>query len=184
MRASLLSWRFHFGSVVAVFVAVGGLVPPSAVAGQAPGTGTGSATSPTPISYRPPLLGRVVVVRPFSGDVGTYSAGHRGVDLAGVVGQNVVSASDGIVTFAGVVAGRGVVTVRHADLIVTEYEPVQASVGRGMTVTAGTVLGTITGVHKGCETPCLHWGAKRGDRYLDPLSLLRPLGVVHLIPVT
>ena len=29
---------------------------------------------------------------------------------------------------------------------------------------------------------CLHWGARRGDTYLDPLSLLRPLGPVRLLP--
>jgi hypothetical protein len=29
---------------------------------------------------------------------------------------------------------------------------------------------------------CAAWGARRGDIYLDPLELLRPLGPVRLLP--
>src|SRR5687767_3332450 len=42
-----------------------------------------------------------------------YSAGHRGIDLPGRVGEPVRAVARGRVTFAGSVAGVGVVTVDH-----------------------------------------------------------------------
>ncbi|MEO6502329.1 MAG: M23 family peptidase, partial [Jatrophihabitantaceae bacterium] len=44
-------------------------------------------------------------------------------------------------------------------------------------------IGVVRGAHRSCApAPCLHWGARRGEAYLDPMSLLRPLGVVRLLP--
>jgi murein DD-endopeptidase MepM/ murein hydrolase activator NlpD len=40
-------------------------------------------------------------------------------------------------------------------------------------VRAGDVIGYIDAGHTGCPSGCLHWGVRRGDLYLDPLSLLR-----------
>ena len=135
------------------------------------------------VHYRAPLPAPVVVTRAFSGDVGRYAAGHRGVDLRAGPAAPVFSAGNGTVTFAGMVAGRPLVTIKHADLIVTEYEPVQATVVRGAVVSAGTRIGILSGTHPGCEeAPCLHWGARRGDHYVDPMMLLQPLGVVRLVP--
>ena len=105
------------------------------------------------------------------------------MDLAAPVGAAVRSAGDGVVRFAGPVAGRGVVVVLHPDGISTEYEPLTIAVRAGQRVSAGQRLGTVAGVHRGCAPAgCLHWGARRGENYLDPLSLLRPLGVVRLLP--
>ena len=111
-----------------------------------------------------------------------WSPGHRGVDLAGAPGQAVVSAGAGTVTFAGVVAGRGVVAVAHSGGLRTTYEPVTAEVRAGDAVAAGAPLGVlVTGSH--CATTCLHWGALRGKVYLDPLSLLRPPAPPILLPL-
>jgi murein DD-endopeptidase MepM/ murein hydrolase activator NlpD len=49
------------------------------------------------------------------------------------------------VHYAGLVAGRGVVTVLHQSGLTTEYEPVRASVRAGQRVTAGAVLGAVSG---------------------------------------
>jgi murein DD-endopeptidase MepM/ murein hydrolase activator NlpD len=90
-----------------------------------------------------------------------------------------------VVRFAGPVAGRGVVVLQHPDGISTEYEPVRAlpRVVAGAAVIRGAPLGVVVGTHHGCSPGrCLHWGARRGDRYLDPLSLLVPLGPVALLP--
>jgi murein DD-endopeptidase MepM/ murein hydrolase activator NlpD len=85
----------------------------------------------------------------------------------------VRAAGDGVVVFAGMVAGRPVVSVDHAGGLRTTYEPVDAVVGAGQPVARGAVLGTLAGGHAGCPVAaCLHWGLRRGEVYLDPLSLL------------
>lgn len=112
------------------------------------------------------------VVRTFD-DVGRYEAGHRGVDLAAAVGSPVVAVAAGEVTFAGAVAGRGVVVVAHPDGLRTTYEPLDAAVRPGQTVTAGSPLGTLAAQPLHCPAACLHLGLRRGETYLDPLSRLR-----------
>jgi murein DD-endopeptidase MepM/ murein hydrolase activator NlpD len=132
--------------------------------------------------YRPPVDGTVRVLRPFAPPATPYGPGHLGVDLASGAGDPVRAAGAGLVRFAGLVAGRGVVVIAHPDGISTEYEPVAPAVPAGATVVAGQPIGRIAGRHRGCPATCLHWGARRNGRYLDPLSLLRPLGVVRLLP--
>jgi murein DD-endopeptidase MepM/ murein hydrolase activator NlpD len=80
-----------------------------------------------------------------------------------------------VVAFAGMVAGRPVVSIDHADGLRTTYEPVDPSVGAGQAVARGSPIGTLLGGHTGCPAgACLHWGLRRGETYLDPLLLLRP----------
>lgn len=112
-----------------------------------------------------------------------WGSGHRGVDLAGRVGQVVRSALPGVVTFAGRIAGRGVVTVTHGALRTT-YEPVTASVEVGDPVERAAAIGTLELYGSHClPAACLHWGARRGEQYVDPLALVgaapRP---VRLLP--
>ena len=136
--------------------------------------------SPAPV-WIPPLPGDLVVVRPFEAPAHRYGPGHRGVDLAAVPGDPVLAAGDGVVVFAGMVAGRPVVSVDHADGLRTTYEPVDPSVGAGQAVSRGQPIGTLAAGHAGCPVACLHWGLRRGEDYLDPLSLLRPPRV-RLLP--
>jgi murein DD-endopeptidase MepM/ murein hydrolase activator NlpD len=124
----------------------------------------------------------VRVVRAFRAPATRYGPGHRGVDLAARSGTAVRSAAAGSVRFAGAVAGRGVIVVRHADGISAEYEPVRPLVRAGGAVGEGQVIGYVQGTHVGCPAACLHWGARRDGEYLDPLALLRPLGPVVLLP--
>jgi murein DD-endopeptidase MepM/ murein hydrolase activator NlpD len=125
-----------------------------------------------------PLAGRPAVVRAFDPPPAPWLSGHRGVDLAGHPGDPVLAAGPGVVAFAGVVAGRGVVSVDHPAGLRTTYEPVTATVHIGDTVRLGSPLGTLADGHAGCTaTACLHWGLRRGETYLDPLLLLRPLRV-------
>jgi murein DD-endopeptidase MepM/ murein hydrolase activator NlpD len=129
-----------------------------------------------------PLAGEPVVSRPFDRPPGPYAAGHRGVDLAGTAGEPVLAAGAGVVAFAGLVAGRPVVSVQHADGLRTTYEPVQPTVAAGQVVARGSPLGALLTGHAGCPAEaCLHWGLRRGRTYLDPLSLLRPPRV-RLLP--
>jgi murein DD-endopeptidase MepM/ murein hydrolase activator NlpD len=123
------------------------------------------------------------VLRPFGAPDNPFGPGHRGVDLDATLGEPVRAARGGTVIFAGLVAGKGVVSVQHDDGLRTTYEPLAPTVHTGAAVAMGDVLGTLAAGHPGCPSPCLHWGVRR-DRleYLDPLILLRPAHV-RLLPV-
>ena len=111
-----------------------------------------------------------------------YGAGHRGVDLAGAPGQPVRTALPGTVTYAGPLAGRGVVVVDHGATRTT-YEPVAASVSVGDVLAAGDRIGTLQVPGSHCfPRACLHWGWIRGETYLDPLRLVGA-GPVRLLPL-
>ncbi|GAA4991885.1 hypothetical protein GCM10023317_19370 [Actinopolymorpha pittospori] len=129
-----------------------------------------------------PLSPRPEVVRPFDPPDSPWSRGHRGVDLLGAVDQQVRSAGAGVITYAGLLAGRGVITVQHGQLRTT-YEPVAAAVAVGDPVNPGTVLGTLQAAGGHCAPRiCLHWGLLRGSDYLDPLSLVGG-GPPRLLPL-
>lgn len=115
--------------------------------------------------------GTVHVLRAFDRPERNWLPGHRGVDLALPVGGQVTAAGDGVVAFAGVVAGTPTVSVDHADGVRTTYQPVHARVSRGEEVREGQVIGVLG--HPVDGWPGLHWGARRGATdYLNPLSLL------------
>jgi murein DD-endopeptidase MepM/ murein hydrolase activator NlpD len=123
------------------------------------------------------------VTRPFEPLPHPYAAGHRGVDLRGSPGAPVRAAGDGVVVFAGMVAGRPVVSIDHPNGLRTTYEPVDPSVGGGQPVPRGAVIGTLQAGHAGCPAAtCLHWGLRRGGTYLDPMGLLDPPRV-RLLPL-
>ncbi|PWJ25851.1 peptidase M23-like protein [Branchiibius hedensis] len=114
----------------------------------------------TPLSpYDWPILLPHSVVRPFEAPPHPWSAGHRGVDLAATPGTVVTAAGPGIVVFSGVVAGRGVITVRHPDGRRTTYEPLDARLPRSSPVAAGTPIGRLSETGSHCAPrSCLHWG--------------------------
>ena len=60
-----------------------------------------------------PLDPQPEVVHGFDPPSTPWGSGHRGVDLLGNPGQQVRAALAGQVTFAGTLAGRGVVVVSH-----------------------------------------------------------------------
>jgi murein DD-endopeptidase MepM/ murein hydrolase activator NlpD len=128
-----------------------------------------------------PLDPRPVVVARFDPPDSPWGSGHRGVDLLGRPGQQIRAARAGRVTFAGTLAGRGVVVVDHGATRPT-YEPVTPAVALGAEVAAGGVIGTLqTGTSHCFPRTCLHWGLIRGAEYLDPLSLLGE-APVRLLP--
>jgi murein DD-endopeptidase MepM/ murein hydrolase activator NlpD len=129
-----------------------------------------------------PLAGPRAVSRPFDPPSTRYGPGHRGADLPGASGQVVRAAGAGRVSYAGLLAGRGVVVVVHGALRTT-YEPVTASVRPGQQVTAGQPIGVLVAGHAGCAGTCLHWGLLRGSVYLDPVQLVSR-GPSRLLPLT
>lgn len=133
--------------------------------------------------YAPPLDPPVVVARPFDGPPVPWAAGHRGVDLAAGVGQTVRAPRGGVVTFAGTVVDRGVVTVTHDDGLRSSLEPVRWAVRPGELVARGQPLGTVADAPGHCApATCLHWGLRRGDAYLDPMRWVLDRGPVVLLP--
>jgi murein DD-endopeptidase MepM/ murein hydrolase activator NlpD len=100
-------------------------------------------------------------------------------------GTPVLAVEDGVVTHAGLVAGRGTVTVVHQGGLSSTYEPVDSSVAVGAVVETGQVIGALRvragPAHCGARV-CLHLGARRGAAYLDPLPLLAG-GRVALLPL-
>lgn len=124
-----------------------------------------------------PLRPRPAVVRGFDAPRPDWQRGHRGVDLAGAVGQPVYAAAGATVVFAGLAGGRPVVSLAHLGGLRTSYEPVRAVVRPGQRVTATMVIGALEPGHPGCgAAACLHWGAMWGAAsradYVDPLGLL------------
>ncbi|MEV6414400.1 M23 family metallopeptidase [Kribbella sp. NPDC051718] len=130
-----------------------------------------------------PLTPRPEVVRGFEPPPKPWLPGHRGLDLRGSPGQQVRSATSGTVTYAGPLAGRGVIVIATGPLRTT-YEPVIPTVRTGTFVTPGTPLGHLSAAASHC-TPatCLHWGLLQSTTYLNPLSLL-PHRPVRLLPNT
>jgi murein DD-endopeptidase MepM/ murein hydrolase activator NlpD len=125
-----------------------------------------------------PLRPPPAVARGFAAPSPDWQPGHRGVDLAGTTGQPVYAAGSATVVFAGLLAGRPVVSLAHPGGLRTSYEPVHAAVHPGQAVTARTVIGELLAGHAGCPAvACLHWGAMWGPaskaNYVDPLGLLK-----------
>ena len=142
---------------------------------------SGGAEEPDPVGVWP-LVPQPDVVRGFDPPDSPYGAGHRGVDLAGGPGQPVRAALPGTVSYAGPLAGRGVVVVDHGGTRTT-YEPVAADASVGDVVPAGGRIGTLQLPGSHCfPRACLHWGWIRGEVYLDPLRLVGG-GPVRLLPL-
>ncbi len=126
------------------------------------------------------------VVHPFEEPVSVYGPGHRGADLAAPPGTPVRAANDGVVSFAGSVAGTMHVTVAHTGGLRTSYSFLsQVSVREGQQVARGDVLGATGGTGPDHDGSALHLGLRVGDRYVDPMQLFRPhdlTKLVHLVP--
>lgn len=142
----------------------------------------GSAT-PDTVSrgMRSPLSGPPTAVSAFDPPDQRWKSGHRGVDLSATPLAPVFAPTDGAVSFAGVVAGRPVLSIEHGAGLRTTYEPVRATVRQGDAVRAGETVGYLVAGHPGCPVEaCLHWGARVAsggpggddDDYVDPMALL------------
>jgi murein DD-endopeptidase MepM/ murein hydrolase activator NlpD len=139
--------------------------------------GGGAAAQAPPEPVAPAIAaGAGAVVRGFEPPVHPYGPGHRGVALRAAAGEDARAAMSGTVTFAGVVARVGWVTVHHGGGLDTTYGPLDPrAVVRGETVERGQVLGRLA-----AGARHLHWGARLHGAYIDPLLLLGAWEV-HLV---
>ena len=119
-----------------------------------------------------PLSG--AIVRGFDPPQVAWGAGHRGVDVAGEVGDPVRAPRPGVVSFAAMLAGRPVLVIGHDDGTRTTLEPVEPTLPVGRAVAAGDVVGRLAAGHPCSAGACLHWGLKRGEEYLNPVPAGEP----------
>ena len=182
--ALLMAGPLAAGVLVAGVLVAGVLVAGVLVAGVMAAGPAVADVGPPGTRWVWPLDPRPLVLARFVAPAGPFAPGHRGADLAAAPGATVRAAGDGVIAFAGRVAGRAVVSIDHPGGLRTTYEPVVAVVSAGDPVLAGQVIGRLVLEGSHClPASCLHWGARRGQTtYLDPLSLLATVRV-RLLPV-
>ncbi len=123
---------------------------------------TAAAGNNSPAGYRPPV--DAAITDPFRPPPQPWAPGNRGVEYATVPGTPVLAAADGEVVFAGSVAGGLHVVVLHPDGVRTSYSFLQSmALHRGDRVEQGRPVGTA-----GAR---LHFGARLGETYIDPVLL-------------
>ncbi|CAN7302867.1 M23 family metallopeptidase [Microbacterium sp. LjRoot45] len=124
----------------------------------------------------------VRVARPFDPPESPYGAGHRGIDLAAASGAVVDAPTSGVIVFAGVVAGRGVVTIDRGDGYLVSLEPVSIDeLTPGTRVTVGEPFAIVA--HGGhARDGEVHIGIRLNGAYVDPSLLLGALPRAVLLP--
>jgi murein DD-endopeptidase MepM/ murein hydrolase activator NlpD len=141
---------------------------------------TGTEAAPSwqwPLSPRPPVL------RNFDPPPKPWLSGHRGVDLGTASDAvQVTSPAAGMVSFVGVVVDRPVITIDHGNGLRSSFEPVESSLAAGSAVGEGQTIGTVLPGH--CPgAPCVHWGVRRGEDYVNPLQFVMDLRPSILLPL-
>src|SRR5437764_10915814 len=165
---------------VVVLVGLAQLAPGLLAHDRPRGPNTPIATGPAYGTYAWPVTGPVI--RPFEPPPNPYSAGHRGIDIAVPFGTPMRAANDGIVAFAGWVGGELFISIDHADGVRTTYSWLSSvTVKKAQSVRKGQLIGATGRGHPDLPQPQLHFGARVGSTYIDPLPLLVPGDVSGLI---
>ncbi|KAA8820312.1 M23 family peptidase [Bifidobacterium rousetti] len=117
-------------------------------------------------------LDEPVVAESFDGPAKPWLPGHRGVDLEAEEGEDIVAPDEGVISFAGEVAGKQVVSIRTDEGLTFTFEPAATDLPRGTRVRRGERFGEVAIGSDHCVGSCLHWGVRRGDRaYIDPTAM-------------
>lgn len=119
------------------------------------------------------------ILRPFLAPATAYGPGHRGIDIR-TPGGVLLAPDDATVRFAGVVVDRPVLSLDHGDGVISSFEPVAASVGRGDRVQRGQPIGRIVSGH--CPDACVHVGVRVDGAYVSPLLFFGGLARAVLLP--
>lgn len=130
-----------------------------------------------------PVTPKPAVTRTFQPPAQKWLSGHRGVDLGAAPGTEVRSPAAGTVSFTGVVVDRPVITVDHGAGLKSSFEPIDATVTRGQSVTRGQVIGTVAAAGHCPPANCVHWGVRRDGDYVNPLQFVQDMRPSVLLPV-
>jgi len=125
------------------------------------------------INWAPPLESPVNLVNLYRQPNSDYSAGHRGIDYQVKAGQPVLAPADGEVWFSGKVVNRQLISLKHPDGNLTEFEPVCTDLQKGEPVFLGQEIGQIceadSNYRQHCqESTCLHFSIRQLGEYLSP----------------
>jgi lipoprotein NlpD len=139
------------------------------------------AVEPAPVkrespNVRPMITQRNIVWRwPTTGEMIRSSSpvSQKGLDIAGRVGQQILSAADGVVVYSGSgLLGYGkLIIIKHNETYLSAYAHNQMiQVNEGDPVKGGQVIGTMGKGNKG--QPLLHFEIRRDGKPVDPLQYL------------
>lgn len=116
-----------------------------------------------------------VISRAFDGPEQPWQSGHRGVDIPADTHQNILAPHDGVISFAGTVGGKSVVTITYGIWRLT-FEPAKTDLAVGTQVRQSQVIARVDGHSDHCDSQCLHFGIKtQGQQYLDPERYIQPV---------
>jgi hypothetical protein len=160
--------------------------PSDPVRAAGPGVGWATTNGPGYGTYAWPVRGPVI--RGFEPPPDPFGQGHRGIDIAVPFATDLVAAAGGVVAFAGWVAGSLFISIDHPDGVRTTYSWLSnVQVKEGDVVSKRQVIGQTGHGHPEVPTPHLHFGARIGSTYIDPMLLLERgsvVGLIHLAPVS
>jgi murein DD-endopeptidase MepM/ murein hydrolase activator NlpD len=121
------------------------------------------------------------VTRTYVAPAHEYGPGHRGIDLDLLGGSELRAPADGMIAFAGGVAGRGILTIDHGGGLVTTLEPVDSDLLPGARVARGERVATLAlGGH--AVAGAVHFGVRLNGDYINPMLLLGGVPRAVLLP--
>lgn len=113
------------------------------------------------------------VTNPFAAPAQPWLSGHRGLDLRASEGDAVLAPQTAVISFAGKVAGKDVVSLRSGNWL-HSFEPATTDKAPGELVEQSLPFAVVGGNSDHCETQCLHWGVRdAANEYRNPETLLR-----------
>lgn len=132
-----------------------------------------------------PLTAPALLVQEYRAPLTQFGAGHRGLDYSVRDRQTIYAPADAVVAFVGLVAKKPVVTLRHADALVTAFEPACTTLTPGASVLAGQPIGNVCGSldYQSHCAPwlCVHFSVRRSGDYLSPRVFIGGLAGARLV---
>jgi len=177
-------WRLP---LLALVLTAGAFLPAAAPAAVA-----GRLVPPPPAGPGPPRVPALwmpvagAVVRGFDARAGPYGPGHRGIDIAALVGEVVRAPAAGKVVFAGPVAGTTWVSLLVAPGVVVTLGPLLDPVTAGRVRPRAPIGRVGPGHQPGSGGPggvTLHLGVRVDGVYVDPLAYLVDRPRARLAPL-